>query len=219
MDWFTVIPTKDRPNELLALLDSLTVNGVADPSKLLIINNGKSLPGWAHVKATVMADTDSRPHIYRQWNWGLDWAFRVADGKPHAVAVLNDDVKLPPNFAAKMIQCLRDTEVTIAFPDQGPGITNRPPGHGLEWHHKRITGYAFVVNGAHGIRCDENFKWWYGDDDLDWQARRDFQGTWEVDVTVKHLYPSESTNASPERLAQASADRETFIRKWGKPPW
>jgi hypothetical protein len=85
---------------------------------------------------------------------------------------------------------------------------------------KRITGYCFVVNGSHGLRCDERFKWWYGDDDADWQARRYHNGTWEVDdVTVKHLYPSESTNARPELLAQADRDRETFIQKWGKAPW
>jgi len=235
MDWYTVIPTKDRPAELGNLVDSLMANGVADPSTILIINNGKpsGVPEWLRDRAVILPDGNRGAHIYQQWNWGLDWAQRLATGvnrpdkwptHPHAVAILNDDVELPADFAARMIECLRDTDVTIAFPDQGPGIVNQPPpkhadpSNKLDYD-KRITGYAFVVNGKHGIRCDENFKWWYGDDDLDWQARRDFNGTWEVDVTVKHLYPSESTNADPERAAQAARDRETFISKWGKAPW
>lgn len=251
MDWYTVIPTKDRPTELDNLLLSLQGNQVGDPRRILVINNGQSwgVSRWARENATIMQDSNQDPHIYNMWNWGLVWAERQATFndvlvsgdnpwwasrhadkmKPHAVAVLNDDVQLPPNFAARMIETLRDTDCTIAFPDQGPGIVNRIPterlpgtrtGEVMGAAQKRITGYAFVVNGTHGIRCDENFKWHYGDDDLDWQARRDYNGTCEVSgVTVKHLHPGKSTNASPALTEQAGRDREAFIKKWGKPPW
>lgn len=237
MDWYTVIPTKNRPTELDNLILSLHGNQVDDSSRILVINNGQpwGVSSWARRNATVVTDSREAPHIYNMWNIGLAWAARCASElsrapgyhggkiKPHAVAVLNDDVQLPPNFAARTIQTLRDTDCTIAFPDQGPGIMNAIPGPfptDIYEDQKRITGYAFVVNGTHGIRCDENFKWHYGDDDLDWQARRDYNGTQEVTgVTVKHLYPSKSTNASPSLIEQAGKDRETFIKKWGKPPW
>lgn len=223
MDWYTVVPTKNRPTELGNLMDSLMANGVADPGTILIINNGsdKGVPEWMNDRALIIADENPEPHIYRMWNIGLDWAARLADGRPHAVAILNDDVELPPNFAARMIEDLENTGCTITFPDQGPGIYNQYPGASMHGRaQKRITGYAFVVNGQHGIRCDEDFKWWYGDDDLDWQARRDYNGTWEVPgVTVKHAHPGASTHASPALTAQAGRDRETFIKKWGKAPW
>lgn len=240
MDWYTVIPTKDRPTELDNLLLSLQGNQVGDSRRILVINNGQSwgVSPWARRNATVVTDSNSNPHIYGMWNVGLAWAERqsartISQGaisidtrggrsaKPHAVAVLNDDVQLPPSFAARMIETLRDTDCTITFPDQGPGIVNQFPGANMHGKaQKRITGYAFVVNGTHGIRCDEDFKWHYGDDDLDWQARRDYNGTCEVPgITVKHLYPSKSTNASPVLTEQAGRDRETFVKKWGKPPW
>jgi hypothetical protein len=227
MEFFAVIPTYNRPDELLNLVTQLDYNGVKG-SNILIINNGRGLPpGVEH--CTLVAEPRP-PHIYRMWNMGLSWAERqstppgwqgVAEHiKPHAVAVLNDDLEVPPDFAAKMVACLRSTDATIAFPNQGPGIVNQFPGAGMHGQaQKRITGYCFVVNGLHGIRCDERFQWWYGDDDLDWTARRDFNGTWEVDVTVKHLYPSKSTNENPELIEKASADRELFVQKWGKAPW
>lgn len=230
MEFFAVIPTYNRPDELLNLVTQLHYNEVK-AENILIINNGRGLPPGVEDCAVVQEPRP--PHIYRMWNMGLSWAERRCfprsrpDGwpvPPHAVAILNDDVEVPPDFAARMIECLRDTQATIAFPDQGPGIVNEVPLDGKPTPQplakKRITGYCFVVNGTHGIRCDERFHWWYGDDDLDWQARRDYNGTWEVDgLTVKHLYPSESTNGNPELLTQAFRDRQTFISKWGKAPW
>lgn len=242
MDFYAVIPTHNRPRELLNLVSQLVGQGVTG-DRILVINNGNGVTPGVRETCRMIDDTDRDPHIYRMWNTGLKWAERRATipGKcasqppePHAVAILNDDIQLPDNFVSKMAECLRETDVTIAFPGQGPGIVNQLPGNvckrgcagtcavsrGCKTTKKRITGYAFVVNGTHGIRCDEQFKWWYGDDDLDWQARRDFNGTQEVSgVTVNHLYPSESTNASPVRLHQAERDRETFIKKWGKSPW
>lgn len=232
MDWYTVIPTYNRPAELGRLIETLIVNQVGGRDKILVINNGGPVGLYVKDHATVIEDRNPGPHIYEMWNVGLSWADRMATvpsnpgvAKPHAVAILNDDVELPPNFAARMIECLRDTDATITFPDQGPGIINQQPiaGHRNAPNNvmpqKRITGYAFVVNGTHGIRCDESFKWWYGDDDLDWQARQDYNGTWEVDVTVKHTHPGESTNARPDLIEQADRDRKTFVQKWGKAPW
>jgi glycosyltransferase involved in cell wall biosynthesis len=228
MEMYAVIPTYNRPNELLNLVTQLTHQGVRE---ILVINNGGSLHPAISDTCHVYHDTNRDPHIYEMWNYGLGFWSLSPD---HCVAILNDDVEIPQDFVTGMTQRLRDTDTTIAFPDQGPGIVNQISGNvcrrgctstcavprGCKTLQKRITGYCFVVNAAHGIRCDDSFKWWYVDDDLDWTARRDFNGTVEVQgVTVKHLYPSESTNSNPKRLAQADRDRETFIKKWGKAPW
>lgn len=225
MDWYTVIPTKNREPELEQLIYSIQANQVGDPHKILVINNSmRDIDPWFHRQATVIHDPNPEPHIYGMWNVGLAWAQRMATDTrenitPHAVAILNDDVELPPDFAAKTRECFRGTGCTIAFPNQGDGIVNTPASD-LFPAQRRITGFAFVVNGTHGIRCDTRFKWWYGDDDLDWSARYHFNGTQEISgVTVKHLYPSESTNANPKLIEQTGRDREEFLLKWGKPPW
>lgn len=237
MEMFAVIPTRNRPTELRDLTRQLVRQGCYN---LLVINNGDHLPPQLHsalhkgsqvypsgraYSSVIEHDSDPAPHIYEQWNRGLDWANGTSFGQGqrdgHAVAILNDDVVLPPNFVRRMLDTLEHHGPTIAFPNQH--------GHQVDLHQRhagptdlshRISGYAFVVNGAHGIRCDEDFKWWFGDDDLDWRARSDYAGTYQVqDVTVEHLYPNESTNSDPARLAQADRDRETFVHKHGRRPW
>ena len=226
MEWYTVIPTCNRPKELGDLIDTLITNQVGGKERVLVINNGEPLGLYIWDRATVIYDPDQEPHIYQMWNLGLEWAERMSTRdngtvRPHAVAILNDDVRLPPDFAAKMTAALRESTATIAFPNQfgaSADRVNTSPGATLL--HRRVTGYAFVVNGTHGIRCDENFKWWYGDDDLDWRARCEYRGTHLVQgVTVDHLYPSQSTNRSHKLTAQAELDRATFIRKHGRAPW
>lgn len=221
VEFYAVIPTYNRPMELEALLYSLQVNGV-DRFNTLIINNGDPLDSWFYRHAIVVEDDNRDPHIYEQWNWGLAWAAhkhgrRVA----HHVAILNDDVELPADFMIRMQDVLMKSSATIAFPNQhGATKPFHRSGYGKVDTLQRLTGYAFVVNGHHGIRCDERFKWWYGDDDLDRQARERYLGTYLVhDVTVTHKHPDESTNSSPERQRQAGLDRQTFIDKYGAPPW
>jgi GT2 family glycosyltransferase len=223
MDIYAVIPTCDRPRELDHLIYSLRDNGV-DAFHTLIIDNGtQPLNSWYYRNAVIVQDDDRTPHIYQQWNFGLEWAaVKHADGrKDHMVMVLNDDVVLPLGFAVQMENALTESGATIAFPNQhGLSTSTRlfEPGP-INLVH-RVTGYAFAVAGQHGIRCDEDFKWWYGDDDLDWRARADYYGTIQVqDATVRHLHPNVSTTGSEERTGQAGRDRETFIRKHGKAPW
>ena len=32
-------------------------------------------------------------------------------------------------------------------------------------------GYCYMIRGSSGLRLDEGFVWWYGDDDIEWRAR------------------------------------------------
>ncbi len=220
-DVYAIIPTKDRNYDLSELLDSLRLNGI-DPFNTLIINNGGPLATWFHRQGLVVEDREDTPHIYQQWNAGLEWAeSRWGPGMSHYVMILNDDVVLPRDFVHDCLYALNRTSATIAYPNQHNRPSDLYQGHsGPTSLEDRVTGYAFMVSGASGIRLDEDFKWWYGDDDLDWRARADYGGTVLVAETyVQHKYPSQSTNASAERSAQAGRDRETFIKKHGVAPW
>jgi hypothetical protein len=217
MRLLVVIPTHNSPAELEGLIYSLRDNRI-QPDDTLIINNGHALPRWFDKQGTIIQDRRTEPHIYEQWNFGLEWAQFI---EPDSyVAILNDDVELPPNFADDMSNHLRLTDSTIAFPNQHDEITRTLNSHGNIDLRYRMTGYCFMVNNAHGLRCDTAFKWWYGDDDLDRRARSMRNGTVQVgNVRVKHLHPNESTNSSAVRSEQTKLDRATFIRKHGVAPW
>jgi GT2 family glycosyltransferase len=220
MDFYAVIPTYNRPAELLNLVTQLCDQNVDD---ILVINNGNP-NDTEHLldlnNSHVYYDSDPSPHIYGMWNFGLGFWHQET---PHCVAVLNDDLELPDNFAHRMREVMSQPDApTIAFPNQhGHQVNTHRKEPGRTLLTERVTGYCFVINPSHGILADEaRFKWWYGDDDLDWQARHHYNGTYLVqDVTVNHLYPSQSTNESDERIAQAGRDRQEFIAKWGTAPW
>lgn len=99
-------------------------------------------------------------------------------------------------------------------------------GDNPDWHNTeqgpvlkphRMIGYAFVVDGQANLRADERFRWWYGDDDLEWQARA-AGGTVRVGgVTVEHLYSNASTYENPTLVAQTEVDAQSFIAKRGRP--
>jgi hypothetical protein len=224
MDMYAVIPSYNRPKELRNLIGELHCQGVPF-GNIKVIVAGEVPEGIAgYVPYFVLRDEHAGwnpEHIYRHWNHGLDWAANEANGRPHCVAILNDDVCLPDNFVPWIKWIMNSIGPTIAFPNQhgrATSLLNCEPGPTPLT--ERVTGYAFVVNGQHGIRLDTDFVWWYGDDDLDWRARADYSGTYLVQgVTVEHLYPSQSTVASAELSAQAGRDRETFIRKHGRGPW
>lgn len=224
MEFFAVIPTYNRPKELMALINQLRYQDVS-PERILVIDNSDRIK-FVDPLTCYKFDRDPAPHIYTMWNDGLAWAYRdshLGDGEylDHCVAILNDDIIIPNNFVDRMTEVMTNFQPTIAFPNQSGqrvSLFNKQPGT-VDLSH-RTAGYCFVVNGNSGIRLDEDFKWWYGDDDLDWRARSDYSGTYLVqDVTVQHLYPNQSTNASPERSVQARIDRQTFVKKHGKAPW
>lgn len=230
MEFFAVIPTYNRPKELMALVNQLLYQGVRSDHILVIDNSDQDVIAVPY--ATYKFDSDRSPHIYAMWNAGLEWAndknsalIPVSDPwwptNDHCVAVLNDDIIIPNNFVDRMTEVMRAFQPTIAFPNQHGhrvALFNKQPG-GIDLSH-RMAGYCFVVNGRSGIRLDEDFKWWYGDDDLDWRARSDYAGTYLVqDVTIQHLYPNQSTNSDSSRGIQARIDRETFVKKHGEAPW
>ena len=145
---FAVIPTRDRPAELRQTISSLDL----PPERILVIDNA-STPPVAGVAAQVVRDEEQPPNISRLWNIGLDWAHEQAAGEKYAVAVLNDDLVLPPGFLDAMTGALDRYGAAIAYPDRSgdnPDWHNTEQGPVLKPH--RMTGYAFVVDGQANLR-------------------------------------------------------------------
>lgn len=223
---FAVIPTHNRPAELTELLASippevsvLVIDNASDPSICGAAGlRGDQFTQFLGRRIRVVRDEEQPPNLSRLWNIGLDWAAELAAGAEYAVAVLNDDVVLPPDFFDVMSRAFEVWSADVAFPgatfranvDKGPvGLADR------------MTGFCFVVRGHSGIRADERMRWWCGDDDIEQQALQR-GGTVRVpfpDGAIRHRHPDQSTAANPVLQEQTGKDMATFVDKWGFRPW
>jgi hypothetical protein len=202
---FVVMAMKDRHVMTARLLRQLS--GV---DQVFLFDNGSTPP---FPGAVVRADAT----IHQMWNEGLRDAAAAADGGPHNVAVLNNDLELEPGFLEKLAAGLRrDDRSWIAYPNfKGLDIAD---GDAVavsyrDGHH--LSGWAFMLRGEAGLRFDEQFEWWYGDTDIQRQA--EVSGHQVVCVggaACVHLESGRSTDASPELQAKAAADQVRFRRKW-----
>lgn len=144
------------------------------------------------VPATVLVDVGP-VNIQRWWNKGIDAATRR--GARH-VAIFNDDVAFEPGLIQAMSERLDETGASICY----TGTGSLDPC---------MTGWAFMINAGHGLRPDERFAWYYGDNDLRDQALK-LGGETHVPDRVEHFHPGQSTNADPVLQRLATADRAVY---------
>jgi hypothetical protein len=76
-----------------------------------------------------------------------------------------------------------------------------------------VCGYCWVLDVKSGIKPDENYKWWYGDRDIDLQARQG-KGVVHVPAMVRHIHGNELTRDNQELMAMTKVDEELFFKKW-----
>jgi len=217
MKTWAVIPSNGR-DFLYECLDAISpqVHGV------IVVANGNAPKTISDFKSNVLVvkDHNDDMNISRWWNKGLDVVSGIAGIHDQwDVLVLNDDVIVPHNFVEFIGSAMRSCSAAIAYPNQHDSHRAfwREPGPvNLFW---RITGYAFMMRGELGLRFDEQLVWWYGDDDIDWQARTKGGSYLVPGCPVEHRAPNGTMNAIPSLHVQAGHDRQTFINKWGKAPW
>jgi len=126
-------------------------------------------------------------NIQRWWNAGI----RTAESYgARYVAVINDDVLMDEHTLPALLAAMIDTGATLASPGEARTITDPSPHLPMS-----INGACWVLDLSHGVRPDEGYHWWFGDNDLDWQARR-CGGIVTVPVTYTHLTPNALTEAS-----------------------
>lgn len=153
-------------------------------------------------------------NIHRWWNAGI--AVAEASGATH-VAVCNDDIAIDAHTIPAMVDAMRDTGAVLACPStRDPGrvlhdvdpLMDAPPRRVLD-------GACWVLDLAAPLRPDESYRWWCGDNELDFTARRHLGGVVTVgSVVYRHVHPSEATFSTPALGRLAEQDLALFRSRW-----
>jgi hypothetical protein len=133
-------------------------------------------------------------NIHRWWNRGINFA------KEHGakyVAVLNDDLVLEDNPLNAIANAMEETKSAIGFPYP---------------HTGHICGYCYILNVETGLMPDENYRWWFGDNDLYLRAKK-LGGSVGVLAKVRHLHGNELTSINHKLLAQTEEDKKLFYSR------
>lgn len=193
---YAVVLTHDRPEDFRDCMSAI----LPQVDRVFVVSHAapytRFLPSVTVIPfyAPTLADMN----ISRAWNFGLDRAHVWAQGQPYDVAVLNDDAIVPPDWFRVVTEAMRRAGAAA--------------GSGARCFDARMSGYAFVLDGTKDIRADEQFEWWYGDDDIERQARA-LGGVVQVPgVDVEHRHPNGTTTGV---LAEKTVrDSLRFQRKW-----
>lgn len=216
---YAVITTRgERPDELAECYAA--VRPQTDET-VLVDNSDRGVKIGTHLGIPTVWDPHQPPNLSRLWNHGLN---RVAALAAEAgatrwdVAVLNDDAILPPHWFRELGPEMRlQMCVAAGYGPVGRITVHRQPGR--TFLEERMPGWAFLLAGETGIRADEQFHWWCGDNDIDMQAR-ELGGTLiHPGDDVKHYFPDQSTATRPELQAMTGPDMARFVEKWGWRPW
>ncbi|OFW55844.1 MAG: hypothetical protein A2Y75_05365 [Candidatus Solincola sediminis] len=217
--YYAVIPTKDRLDCLHNAVNAIKP-GALQPY-IIVVDNG--------IDAAMCGDEfylyDERPpNISRMWNIGLNRAAELATSAGNDewfVAVINDDVVTPRGWFEAVVRDMEQCQTDAGCSDQHNVVRELYVSASIADYtlQTRLCGYAFVLRGSTGIRLDEQFAWWYGDDDLDWRVRSAGGLSITAGYAVQHLHPNAQTNADQVLIEQTGRDRAAFIAKWGRAPW
>lgn len=214
---YAVIPSCCRRQELTNLVNTLVNDGV----HVIVVDTGyeKALNfgGAWQTRISILRSPVLDKNISTWWNMGLNLAEFLAYDHgmyDYTVAVLNDDIVIKSGFVRRLSDAIFQHDAAAAAPDvwgwQRDRLYTEPAG-------SPMPGFAFALRGSKQLRADESLKWWYGDNDLSWQAMQAGGLVTVAKLPLQHLYPNSTTVGA--LAEQAGRDRETFIAKWGRAPW
>lgn len=160
-------------------------------------------------------------NISRWWNLGLqmiaDRAHQYRMSK-WSVVILNDDAIIPADWVRTVDGVMRQLGVAAAStgnPNPIPALHTQPGPVNLA---TRLQGFAFMLAGEKGVRANEQLKWWFSDDQIDWLSRQRGGVVSIPGHRVEHLHPN--GQMTPEIQEQIAKDAHTFAQYWnGMRPW
>ena len=189
-----------------------------------IIRTDRTTLGWEQYiteKSGVLTVVDQGINISKWWNLGLGFV-GLSHGlqkqrEKYDVAILNDDTIVPEGWFDAVAGQMRDKRAVGASsgsPIGMPVLHSRPGPRPLD---QRMQGFAFIVAGETGIRADEQFAWYCGDDDLEWRLSAGGGVVVIPGFPVQHLHPNAQITSEIHELI--AKDMQSFVDKWGTRPW
>lgn len=187
-DLWMVIPTATRRDYIPDIIEQ---SGI-DKNKIVIVHTKNDNEPYYEVNN--IYDT-GEINIQRWWNKGIDF---VTSKGGRYVAILNDDVRLAGNPLNTIVTVMKKTSAALGYPYPFQG-----------W----VCGYCFIIDLATDVRPDERYRWWYGDRDIDLQARKQ-GGVVHVPAMVRHVEGNVLTTQNKELQELAKVDEDLFFEKW-----
>jgi hypothetical protein len=192
---------------------------------MIIVDNASDPPAEVAESETwrtvILRVPDQPPNISRMWNIGIKKALSVAEPGPSRIAIICDDTVIPAGWFEAVTTAMTETGAVVGCSDpfnympHGAIRVKTEPDRALM---ERMPGPAWILDPASPVRPDETLAWWWGDTDVDWQARKAGGMVMVGGYLVPNLRPSEN-NLRPEIAEQAGQDGLTFGAKWGWTPW
>ena len=165
------------------------------------------------------------PNISRWWNLGLEavsdlmvqdlWEL-TRPTKKYDVAVLNDDAIVPEGWFDAVSGTMRQMQCAAAC-SGGFGMPVLHTQNEAPPLATRMQGFAFILAGELGLRADEQFIWYCGDDDLGRRAAVAGGMVMVPDFHVTHLYPN--GQVTDELAGAIAGDMQRYVDKHGGRPW
>ena len=203
---FMTVPTAGHHP---GLLDDLIRYCGLPPEQIVIV---ATRPGIALPPGVVRVEDFGPLNIQRWWSVGIDEAERRG---ADVVAVLNDDMWVTPQALFELHQVLVESGAAVASPSRPGERVGLHKGNRIPYLPK-IWGCFWLLRLDSGLRPDQRYVWWYGDHDLDIRARRDHGGIVTKDVDWAHMHSGEGTGRSPELVAHADNDAETYAQDYAR---
>jgi hypothetical protein len=218
-----IIPTRFDIPSLPALINNI----IEDVKDIYILDNGldglRRAELYRFPKVTILPCDDKS--IYQMWNFGMDTIIKTC-GKESYSAVLNDDIFLLPNTLKTMAGFLDSYSNLVAVsPDYNRKLVDGFGKLELEFcestfGHGGMAGFAFMIKNKCGIRVDETFKWWYGDDDLVKQILKTGNRVGKIiNLPLEHNQGSSFVYRKSELNQYIVSDRFYFNQKYGENRW
>lgn len=190
-DLWMIIPTATRRDYIPDIIEQ---SGI-DKNRIVIVHTKNDNEPYYEVNN--IYDT-GEINIQRWWNKGIDF---VTSKGGRYVAILNDDVRLAGNPLNTIVTVMKKTNAALGYPYPFQG-----------W----VCGYCFIIDLATDVRPDERYRWWYGDRDIDLQARKQ-GGVVHVPAMVRHVEGNVLTTQNKELQELAKIDEDLFFEKWTIP--
>ena len=203
---FMTVPTAGSHPELLS---NLIRDCGLPPSQIVIV---ATRPNLSFPEGVIKVEDFGSINIQRWWNLGIAEAEKRG---ATTVAVLNDDMWVAGETFTELQEALALTGAAIASPHREGERIGLNKGR-LVPYTPKIWGCLWMLNLASGLRPNEEYQWWFGDNDLDIRARRDFGGVVTRKVRYEHLHPGVGTGMNPVLAELATQDALVYQRDYAR---